>query len=67
MSYRYFAVYNVTGALLWVLSFLLAGYWFGQIPAIKRNFHIVIVAIIVISVMPMVFEFVRARRAPAAT
>jgi membrane-associated protein len=67
MSYRYFAVYNVTGALLWVLSFLLAGYWFGQIPAIKRNFHIVILAIIVISVMPMVFEFVRARRTPAVS
>jgi membrane-associated protein len=62
MSYRYFAAYNVSGAFTWVLSFLLAGYWFGQLPAVKRNFHIVIVAIIVISVMPMVFEFVRARR-----
>jgi len=67
MSYRYFAAYNVTGALAWVLSLLLAGYWFGQIPTVKRNFHIVILAIIVISVMPMVVEFVRARRAPAAS
>ena len=66
MRYAYFATYNVTGALAWVLSFLFAGYWFGQIPAIKRNFHIVIVAIIVISVLPMVFEYVRARRAGTA-
>jgi membrane-associated protein len=66
MRYRYFASYNVTGALAWVLSFLLAGYWFGQLPAVKRNFHIVIVAIIVISVMPMVFEFLRSRRASQA-
>jgi membrane-associated protein len=65
MRYGYFATYNVTGAATWVLSFLLAGYWFGQIPTVKRNFHVVIVAIIVISVMPMVIEFVRARRAPA--
>ena len=62
MSYAHFATWNVTGALSWVLSFLLAGYWFGQLPAVKRNFHVVIVAIIVISVMPMVFEWVRARR-----
>ena len=54
--------WNVTGALSWVLSFLVAGYAFGQIPTVKRNFHVVIVAIIVISVMPIVFEWVRARR-----
>jgi membrane-associated protein len=66
MRYAYFASYNVTGALAWVLSFLIAGYWFGQIPTVKRNFHIVILAIVVISVMPMVFEYLRARRAGAA-
>jgi membrane-associated protein len=66
MRYAYFATYNVTGALAWVLSFLVAGYWFGQIPAVKRNFHIVIVAIIVISVLPMAFEYLRARRTGAA-
>jgi membrane-associated protein len=67
MRYAYFASYNVTGAFAWVLAFLLAGYWFGQIPTVKRNFHVVIVAIIVISVLPMVFEFLRARRAGGAT
>jgi membrane-associated protein len=62
MRYAAFATWNVSGALTWVLCFLVAGYWFGQLPAVKRNFHVVIVAIILISVMPMVFEWVRARR-----
>jgi membrane-associated protein len=62
MPYSYFATWNVTGAMVWVLSFLLAGHWFGQIPTVKRNFHIVIVAIIVISVAPIVLEWLRARR-----
>jgi membrane-associated protein len=67
MTYSHFALYNVTGAVSWVLAFLLAGYYFGQIPTIQRNFHVVIVAIIVISLFPIAFEFVRAQRAtPAA-
>jgi membrane-associated protein len=67
MTYSHFALYNITGAVSWVLAFLLAGYFFGQIPTIQSNFHIVIVAIIVISLLPIAFEFVRARRAtPAA-
>ena len=67
MTYSHFALYNVTGAITWVLAFLLAGYYFGQIPTIQRNFRVVIVAIIVISMFPIAFEFVRARRAtPAA-
>jgi len=65
MRYGYFATYNVSGAGAWVISFVLAGYWFGQIPTVKRNFHIVIVAIIAVSVMPVVFEWLRARRASA--
>ena len=67
MSYRHFAGYNISGALAWVLSLLLAGYWFGQIPTVKRNFHIVILAIIVISLLPVVIEYWRARRAPTTT
>jgi membrane-associated protein len=63
MTYVKFATYNIIGAVAWVLSLLLAGYFFGQIPTVKRNFHIVIVAIIVISILPIVFEFLRARRA----
>jgi membrane-associated protein len=62
MRYRYFASYNVTGAISWVLSFLLAGYFFGQLPAVKRNFQFVILGIIGVSLIPVVTEFVRARR-----
>jgi membrane-associated protein len=58
MSYRRFAVYNVTGGAAWVVIFLLGGYYFGTSEIVQRNFHLVIVAIIGISVMPMVIEFV---------
>ncbi len=63
MAYPRFAMWNVTGGTVWVTGLTLAGYWFGNIPIIQRNFETVILAIIVISVMPMVFEYVRARRA----
>ena len=62
MNYGRFAIYNVTGGLVWVFSFLLAGYFFGNIPTIKTNFHIVILVIIVLSVLPVVIEFFKARR-----
>jgi len=63
MTYARFAVYNVTGGVAWVLAFLMAGYWFGQLPVVKQYFHLVIVAIIVISVIPVIVELVKARRA----
>jgi membrane-associated protein len=63
MRYRQFAIYNITGAALWVVSFVVGGYLFGEIPAVKKNFTLVILAIIVISVMPAVIEVWRARRA----
>jgi membrane-associated protein len=66
MRYGYFATYNVTGAISWVLSFLVAGYFFGQLPAVKRNFQFVILGIIVVSMIPVVTEFVRTRRQAAA-
>jgi membrane-associated protein len=62
MTYARFALYNVTGAIAWVTSFLLAGYFFGQLPIVKEYFHLVIVGIIVVSVIPVVVEFIRARR-----
>ncbi len=62
MTYRKFAVYNVVGAVVWVLSVTLAGAFFGNIPVVKRNFHVVIVAIIVISVLPVIFEIWKARQ-----
>ena len=65
MSYRHFALWNVTGALVWITTLTLAGYLFGQIPIIKHNFESVILAIIVLSMMPMLIEWVRARRSAA--
>jgi len=62
MSYPRFLAYNVVGAILWVGSFLVAGHYFGNIPAIKRNFHIVILAIVIISFMPVFFEYLKSRK-----
>jgi len=61
MSYPRFALYNVSGALLWVILFISGGYFFGELPAVKRNFTLVIMMIIIISVLPAVIEAVRAR------
>ena len=63
MSYRRFAAFNVVGGVAWVLIFVLAGYVFGGQEFVKTNFHYVILGIIVVSTLPMVIEFVRARRA----
>ncbi len=62
MSYRRFAAWNVAGGVIWVSAFLFAGYFFGNQPVIKRNFHYVIVAIIVISLVPVAIEALRPRR-----
>lgn len=67
MSYRRFAAYNVVGGVAWVLLFTLAGYFFGDLPWVKTNFHYVIVAIIVLSVIPPVIEIWRNRRGAGAT
>ena len=60
MSYAKFLLYNVAGGLLWVFLLTLGGYFFANVPIVKDNFSVVVVAIIVISVMPAVFEFGRA-------
>jgi membrane-associated protein len=62
MHYPHFALFNITGAFLWVGSIMGAGRLFGGIPWVQRNFEAVIVAIIVISVLPAVFEFLKAKR-----
>jgi membrane-associated protein len=61
MAYSRFALFNVTGAIAWVVSFVGAGYFFGEMPIVKRNFHFVIIAIIILSVMPPVIEYLRSR------
>ena len=67
MNYRRFIVYNVMGAVAWVGLFVFGGYYFGNMEFVKRRFSLVIVAIILISLMPMVVEFVRARRGQAGS
>jgi len=62
MKYRTFAVYNVVGAVLWVLTCCGAGYFFGNLEIVKKNFSMVILGIIGVSLLPMVVEFVLARR-----
>jgi len=63
MRYPRFAMYNVAGGVGWVLSFLLAGYFFAELPIVKDRFHYVILAIIAISLVPIAVEWWRARRA----
>jgi membrane-associated protein len=62
MSYPKFITYNVVGAVLWVGLFVPAGYFFGNIPAVRKNFTLVILAIIALSVLPIAVEAIRARR-----
>ena len=59
MSYRHFALYNVTGGIAWVAIFAYAGYFFGGMEFVQRNLEILIVAIIFISILPGVFEIIR--------
>jgi len=65
MSYGKFLTYNVVGAVVWVIVLVLAGFFFGNIPVVRENFSLVIMAIIAISVLPVVVEAVRVRRRPA--
>ena len=65
MSYARFGMWNITGGIVWVTSLTLAGYFFGQIPIVKQNFEAVIFAIIGLSLVPVVIEWIKARRAPA--
>ena len=66
MSYPKFIAYNVIGAVLWVGLFVLGGYFFGNIPVVRNNFTLVILAIIAISVLPIAVEALRARRSRPA-
>jgi membrane-associated protein len=62
MRYPRFLAYDVVGGLLWVGVCLFSGYFFGNLPLVKKNFSLVIVAIVLVSVMPAVVEYVRHRR-----
>jgi membrane-associated protein len=66
MSYGHFITYNVVGGVLWVGLFLFLGYFFGNLPFVQDNFSIVVIVIILISVLPMVYEFIKERRRSAS-
>jgi len=60
MSYPKFMLYNFIGGFLWVLCFLFAGYFFGNIPFVKEHFEIIVLAIILVSLIPAVYTFFKA-------
>ena len=62
MSYPRFLFYNVAGAVLWIVSLVMGGYLFGNLPVVRRNFSLVIFAIIVLSILPGIIEVWRQRR-----
>jgi membrane-associated protein len=62
MSYKKFSVYNIVGAVVWVVSFVLLGLLFGNQPIIKKNFTLVIAGIIVVSALPAIYELIRSRK-----
>jgi len=62
MTYPRFALYNITGGIGWVVLLTLVGRFFGKQPFVKDHFELIIIAIIVLSVVPAVWEFLRARR-----
>ena len=62
MNYSQFILYNVIGGVVWVRLFGWVGFFFGNMPAVKHNFTLVIFAIIGLSVLPMMFEMIKARK-----
>jgi len=63
MRYRHFAIFNVIGAILWVIPFTAGGFLFGNVPVVRNNFELVILVIIILSLLPMAIEWWRHRKA----
>jgi membrane-associated protein len=65
MTYSRFLLFNITGGVFWIALFTFGGYFFGNIPAVEKNFELVIIVIILVSVAPMVIEYIRSKRREA--
>jgi membrane-associated protein len=63
MTYRRYLTFCIIGALLWVISLTMAGYIFGNIEWVRKNFELVVISIVLISVMPMIFQFLKSKLA----
>lgn len=61
MHYRKFLFFNVIGAIVWVFTFVLAGHFFGNLPIVKKNFHIVIFGVIGVSLIPIIWPWVSSK------
>lgn len=61
MTYLHFIGFNIVGGIAWIAAFVFGGYYFGNIPVVKKNFTLVIMAIIVLSILPGVIEYLRHR------
>lgn len=62
MTYWRFLSYNIIGGISWIVIFIMGGYFFGNLPFVKRNFTFVIISIIIISVLPGIIEYIRHRK-----
>jgi len=60
-SKKFLGSFNIIGGVAWISLFVLAGFFFGNIPSVKHNFSLVIFGIILISILPMLIEFVRSK------
>lgn len=62
MNYRKFLTYNIVGGFLWITLFLFLGYFFGNIPFVKEHFEYAVLLIVLISLVPMIIEYIKAKR-----
>jgi len=62
MDYKTFITYNIVGGFIWTTLFIWAGYFFGNLPFVQDNFELVALAIVVLSIVPVIFEWMQARR-----
>ena len=66
MRYSVFLINNVIGGVIWITSLVYAGYWFGNVPWVKKNLSLIVIAIIVLSVLPVAIKVLQERRASRA-